>query len=51
MPDFVDRLVACGVNLADALDAYDDFMYSDDLEGLSDYVCAVEAEYKKRVNA
>lgn len=49
MPEYVDRLVACGVNLADALDAYDDFMYSDDVEGLSAYVCAVEDEYKRRL--
>jgi len=51
MPDYVDRLVACGVNLADALDVYDDYMYSDDQEGLADYVDAVEAEYRARAKS
>lgn len=48
MPDTVERLVACGVNLADAWDAVEDFFYDEDPEGLEAYVLAVEAEYRRQ---
>lgn len=48
MLDFVDRLVQCGVNLADAFDICEDFMYDGDYQGLADYVTDVEVEYRER---
>lgn len=48
MPDEVERLVICGMNLADAFDVVDDFLYDGDYQGLSDYVRAVERESKAR---
>lgn len=47
MLDFVDRLVQCGVNLADAYDICDDFLYDCDYKGLSDYVRGVEMDFRK----
>jgi len=46
--DYVDRLVACGMNLADAYEVCDDFIFDGDFEGLACYVQAVEKEMKKR---
>jgi hypothetical protein len=51
MQDYVDRLVACGMNLADAYEVCDDYIYDSDYQGLSDYVRAVEEEYKERREA
>lgn len=48
MPDEVDRLVKCGMNLADAYEVVDDFLYDSDYQGLADYVRAVEMESKTR---
>ena len=48
MADCIDRLVACGVNLADAYEICDDFIYDGDYEGLSDYVRAVEEDRRER---
>jgi hypothetical protein len=48
MPDEVERLVICGMNLADAFEVVDDFLYDGDYQGLSDYVRAVELESKAR---
>lgn len=45
MQGYVDRLVACGVNLIDAYEICDDFYYDGDYLGLSEYVRAVELEY------
>ena len=47
MLDFVERLVRCGVNLADAYDICDDYLYDCDYEGLDAYVRAVERDYRK----
>ena len=38
MPDYMERLVACGMNLADAYEVCDDYIYDSDYQGLSDYV-------------
>ena len=51
MPDYVERLVACGFNLADAYEVCDDYIYDSDYQGLSDYVRAVEEEYRERREA
>ena len=48
MPDYVDRLVACGINLADAYEICDDYLYDGDYQGLSDYVHAVEEESRRK---
>lgn len=48
MQDYVDRLVACGMNLADAYEVCDDFIFDDDYQGLALYVQAVEKEMKRR---
>ena len=48
MPDEVERLVNCGMNLADAYEIVDDFLYDSDYQGLADYVRAVERESKAR---
>lgn len=48
MPDYVDRLVACGINLADAFEICDDYLYDGDDQGLADYVHAVEEESRRR---
>ena len=48
MQDYVDRLVACGMNLADAYEVCDDFIFDGDFDGLACYVQAVEKEMKKR---
>ena len=48
MPDYVDRLVACGMNLADAFEIRDDYLYDGDDQGLADYVHAVEEENRRR---
>lgn len=44
MSDYVDRLVACGVNLVDAYEVVEDYLYDNDLEGLADYVRSVEED-------
>lgn len=49
MPDEVERLVNCGMNLADAYEVVDDFLYDSDYQGLADYVQAVEREAKAAV--
>ena len=49
MPDEVERLVNCGMNLADAYEVADDFLYDSDYQGLADYVRAVEREAKAAV--
>ena len=49
MPDYVERLTACGINLADALDIYDDFMSDDDESGLQAFVLDVENDYIRRL--
>lgn len=49
MPDEVERLVKCGMNLIDAYEVVDDYLYDSDYEGLSDYIRAVEAEHKRGV--
>lgn len=48
MPEYIDRLVNCGINLADAYEVCDDFLYDEDYKGLEDYVMAVEAEMMRR---
>ena len=48
MPDEVERLVSCGMNLADAYEVVDDFLYDSDYQGLAEYVRAVERESKAR---
>lgn len=47
MLDYVDRLVSCGVNLVDAFEICEDFLYDCDYQGLSDYVRDVEVEHRK----
>ena len=42
MMDYVDRLTACGMNLIDAYEVVEDFLYDGDREGLEDYVRATE---------
>lgn len=42
MPEYVERLVACGINLADAYEICDDYIYDLDYAGLAAYVRAVE---------
>ena len=49
MSDYVERLVICGVNLVDAYEIVDDFIYDGDYDGLADYVRAVETEYREAV--
>ena len=49
MPDYIERLTACGINLADAFDIYDDFLSDDDESGLESYVLAVETDYLRRL--
>ena len=49
MPDEVERLVNFGMNLADAYEVVDDFLYDSDYQGLSDYIRAVEREAKAAV--
>lgn len=48
MPDEVERLVNCGMNLADAYEIVDDFLYDSDYQGLADYVRSVERESRAR---
>ena len=48
MPDEVERLVNCGMNLADAYEIVDDFLYDSDYQGLDDYVRAVEQESRSK---
>ena len=48
MPDEVERLVKCGMNLADAYEVVDDFLYDSDYQGLADYVLAVEQESRSK---
>ena len=48
MPEYVERLVSCGMNLADAYEVCDDYIYDGDYEGLAYYVLRVEMEYKNR---
>lgn len=48
MPDEVERLVNCGMNLADAYEVVDDFLYDSDYHGLADYVRAVEQESRSK---
>ena len=47
MPEYVERLVKCGVNLVDAYEICDDYMYDGDYQGLADYVRTVEIESGK----
>lgn len=42
MSDYIDRLTAAGMNLVDAYEVVEDFLYDDDRQGLDDYVRAVE---------
>ena len=51
MPEYVERLVRCGVNLADAYEICDDYIYDGDYQGLADYISAVEAEYRRHSRA
>lgn len=51
MPEIVDRLVACGVNVVDAWEIVEDYLYDEDREGLAAYVDAVESEYRRNVAA
>lgn len=48
MPEGVERLVKCGVNLVDAYEICDDYLYDQDYEGMESYIRAVEREYKAR---
>ena len=48
MPEPVERMTRCGVNLADALEIYENFLTDDDRQGLEDYLAALEAEYYRR---
>lgn len=48
MPDYIERLVACGINLADAFEICDDFIYDSDYEGLAYYVASVEESYRRQ---
>jgi len=48
MPDEVERLVNCGMNLADAFEVVDDFLYDSDYQGLTDYIMAVERESREK---
>ena len=49
MPDEVERLVNCGMNLADAYEVVDEFLYDSDYQGLADDIRAVEREAKAAV--
>lgn len=51
MTDCVDRLVACGFNLADAYEICDDFIYDCDYQGLAGFVRAVEEDFRERQEA
>jgi hypothetical protein len=48
MPDYIDRLTACGMNLIDACEVVEDYLYDGDHEGLDRYVLTVEAERVRR---
>ena len=48
MSEYVERLVKCGVNLVDAYEICDDFMYDGDYQGLSDYVRSVEIDHRSK---
>lgn len=48
MPEYIERLVACGINLADAYEICDDFLYDCDYEGLAYYVASVEESCRER---
>lgn len=48
MPDEVERLVNCGMNLADAYEVVDDYLYDSDYQGLADYIMAVERESREK---
>ena len=50
MSDYVDRLTACGMNLIDAYEVVEDYLYDGDLEGLDEYVRATEQEDRARVS-
>ena len=45
MDGYVERMVACGMNLIDAWEIYDDFMQDNDEEGLEEYVSGLEYAY------
>ena len=42
MCDYIERLIACGVNLIDAYEIVEDYLYDEDHDGLDRYVLAVE---------
>ena len=44
MPEYVERLIACGFNLIDAYEICDDYIYDEDYQGLADYIRTVEIE-------
>ena len=50
MTDYVDRLTRCGMNLIDAYEVCDDYLYDSDFQGLDDYVRSVEAEAQRKNN-
>ena len=50
MPDLIERMTACGINLVDAFEIYDDFMHDGDEIGLEAFVLAVEADYIRRLD-
>jgi hypothetical protein len=50
MPEYVERLMRCGVNLIDAYEICDDYMYDGDYQGLADYVREVELDCRMRAD-
>ena len=50
MPDYVERLVKCGMNLADAWEVCEDFLYDGDYQGLSEYVRSYELDAIRKDN-
>lgn len=50
MPECVERLVSCGMNMIDAYEICDDYMYDGDYQGLMAYIHSVESEYLRGKN-
>ena len=50
MLEYVERLMECGVNLADAWEICDDFIYDEDYRGLAEYVRSIELDFARKEN-
>lgn len=50
MPEYIERLVACGMNIVDAWEVCDDFLYDGDYQGLAEYVRSYELDALRMEN-